>query len=204
MIIKKLLFLISLGCLVSINTSCISNKTASDWMKFYRSDRYKQVIQPGNHKITLQYVAPQLSALIQSQIDSSTVLSKTQLDSLVTSIKMHDLSFYLTLSPKVDTGGWDLKKDVIYGGLSGEATYQETLNKYLFGLKENIWVEWNGVKYPLLQYHMVNTWGITPSRSFVLSFRELFPINEKNTIFLVLDNLVPGQGRDKIKFEFPL
>ena len=98
---------------------------------------------------------------------------------------------------KVTLGSDRIKKDLIFGQ-SESGDFKKQLDKYLFRLKENIWMEYKNEKVQLYNYHMERNWGLSQSRNFSLTFPK---IPEMKEIVLVFDDVVPGMGRQKITWE---
>ena len=174
---------------------CKKQPTKSQLIEGFQGAGYFQNLERGRHLLTLQYIPPLFTALIHSDLDSNQSVPQNFIDS-IQQVHSGVLTFKLTLGPRKKGKSFSLDEDVVYGNLSGEASYQQTLQKYLFGLKENIWIEWNRQKIPLGSYHMVRSWGLTKHRNFMLQF----PLSSRleGEFAVVLDNLVPGQGRDKM------
>lgn len=167
-----------------------------------RGDEFVKYIEGSNHILNFRYIPDELNLLLQSRLDTNKQFTQQLLDSLKSNVTANSaIRFSFELNPINLENGQGFENDVVYGNFSGESSYQKTLNKYLFGLNENIWLEVGGRRIDLLNYHMVRSWGLTRGRTFMLLFPDI--IKDNSTEFdLVIENIVPGQGRNKIRWKY--
>lgn len=194
-------------CVVGMSLIGCQKPRIRDVIQELHSSAYSQRLQIRNHVIEARYVPPTLQALERADLDGSRILTRHLLDSLEHSISANPgISFLLTLAPSDTSTSRGLTNDVIYGASTGYSDYHEAMRAYQFGLKEKIWIEAGGKKYPLASYTMENSWGLTRSRNFFLVFRLPDDIRTGSvTEFqLVLDDIVPGLARRKIKWTLPI
>ena len=176
-------------------------------LKDLQGEKYMRRLEAGQHRIKLRYIPGTLRLLSRQGLDSSRTVDRSLLDSLQkTETSIEGLSFILRLEPKDSAVGMGLEHDVVYGGLAGFGSYQEASQTYMFGLGQKIWLELDGKKQSLSQYHMENSWGMNPGRSFYLVFK--LPAGKKPgdplSFRLVLDDIVPGLSRKKVEWKLPL
>gem|GEM_PF-3897883 len=114
--------------------------------------------------------------------------------------------FFLRLDPKSDSTGPGFESDLIFGNQSGFDGYRSAQKAYAFGLKEKIWLEIGDKKVPLGSYQMENSFGMSRGRTFVLVFPPLAPalMKENVEVTLVLDDIVPGLARKRLKWDLPV
>ncbi len=203
---KKIGFALIL--LFSLILNSCKDKTVNQVLHQLQSESYVQKLVVGNHKLEFRFVPETLYYLTRSNIDSTRSFSKKIIDSLKHNQGAgYGLMFTLTIAPKIDTLlPTDFRNDVIYGQITGEENYRKILDDFLFGLKTKIWVEANGKRFDLLTYNMSDSWGMSKSRSFTLLFDSIDAIlpSSKDEIFLVVENLVPSQGRNRFSWKLPL
>jgi hypothetical protein len=194
-------------CIFTLVITNCKTESVSEVLKTLRSEKYVQHLEAGHHKLSFRYVPETLSLLATASLDTNRECTKELLDSLRKANPYRTgLSFSMVLSPNVgsDNPG-NFTNDVVYGQLSGTGDYRETLNRYLFKLKANLWLEINGKKYEMLNYQMVRSWGMTKSRTFMLLFDDIMAKEpDAKELALVAENIVPGQGRDKFTWDLPL
>ncbi len=183
-------------------------KTVGLAVQAMSSDAYVRKLETGNHKIEFRFIPETLYYLKFSSLDSNRAFTPKLVDSIKHSGSLvYGLMFTMTLSPKIDTLlPTDYRNDVVYGEITGEENYRTVLNDFLSGLQSKIWLEIAGKKHMLRTYQMVNSWGMSKSRTFTLVFDPVENLVQakKGKIVLVLDNLVPGQGRDKLIWQLPI
>jgi hypothetical protein len=175
-------------------------------MRSFQSTAYSQRIAAGSHVIQIRYLPVALQVFNRAGLGESTTVTRELLDSLKR-LQMPNgaISFVMTLGP-ADTSKADFSNDVIFGGLSGYSNYREAVQAYQFGLKDKIWLEADGKKYPLSAYTLENNWGMTQDRNFFLVFNppaDASP-DRKFEFQLVLDDIVPGLARRKITWTLPI
>lgn len=150
------------------------------------------------HRIELRFIPSAVRLLEEAGISDSARFTTSLWDSLKGVHHSQGALFIMTIAPKDTAAGF--ADDPIYGPAGGFHDYKSALNGYQFGLIKKIWLEANGRKIPLVSYEMENSFGITPSRTFVLSFPGLSR-EEKKSTNLVLDDVVPGLSRRKIQWD---
>lgn len=166
---------------------------------------YFRTVEAGNTRIEVQYVPENLDLISRSGLDSGAVVTRKMLDSLD---RIHNASkvvrFQLRMSPlRIDSAA-GIMNDVLYGTQFGYGMLQERTRDFQFGFKSKIWLEKNGRKVPLSVYHMENNFGISHSKTFILSFPNPSPEDKRASMDLVLDDLVPGLARKKINWNLPV
>jgi hypothetical protein len=192
--------------LALVTTACRDPKVG-DVITELRSSHHRQSVLAGNHRIEARILPPVLLALENASIDTNQALTPSLVDSLrKASSPNPGLSIVLSIAPSDTSIGRGLSNDVIYGKLSGFTDYHQASHEYQFGLKEKIWIEADGRKYPLMTYTMENSWGLIHGRSFFMVFQmpECIKLRESSEFELVLDDIVPGLSRRKIKWSFPI
>jgi len=175
-----------------------------DALRQLKSPAYAQSFTTDNHRIEVRLVPAILRVLQQAHLDSTRILTHRLIDSLMPQGITYGTTFILKLSPKDSASSPGIAHDVIYGNISGYPNYQETLKAYQTGLADKIWLEVNGKKIPMLNYEMENTFGMDPSRSFMLLFPDLETSEKSIQVKLVLDDIVPGLGRKKLDWNLPV
>lgn len=187
-------------------TGCRSPRVG-DVMREFGAPAYAKHVETGFHSIHIRYLPLALQVLNRAGWEDSLSLTRGVLDSLRRSQPFHPgLCFLMTLGPADTSQAKGRSNDVVYGSQSGYSDYREAIQAYQFGLKDKIWLETGGVKYPLYAYTLENSWGMTRSRNFFLSFRVPEKIlTARNVDFqIVLDDIVPGLARRKITWTLPI
>lgn len=189
------------ACLVALGIFGCQQPTVRDILAESATQSGIRKIESANHVLTARYLAPEVLLLGRAGLDGGTRVTRRLLDSLR---QQEDpaggWTFLLTLSPAKPDFSGSHGDDVVYGGKSGFGSYREAMAEYHFGWQEKIWIEADGVKIPLANYQMENTFGMNPSRNFTL----MFPAPGRQDLRkfkLVLDGIVPGMAREKIEFE---
>lgn len=168
------------------------------------SSRFEKKIETEIHLITVQYVSRSMLLLSRAGLSGDTHGSEALIDSLEKTESLPPgRRFLITLSPKNPSLPGSVENDVIYGSRNGFGNYKEALEAYQTGLREKIWIEKDGKKIPMAEYHMENTFGMTPSRNFLLVFPE-DDLEGNRSVKLVLDGISPGMQREKLEFEIPM
>lgn len=183
--------------------SCTGEKVG-DAIKAMRGGENLRVLTAGEHRIEIRLVPGELRCLLSARLDPERILTQVLRDSLKgEGCIQDDIVFTLRLSPRMDTlPPLDYSNSVAYGTLSGTGEYRKTLETYAFGLAGKIWLERDGKRHDLGNYHMARSWGMSKSEVFTL----LFLPSAKSSpgkpfdLTLVVENLVPGQGRDKLRW----
>lgn len=172
----------------------------------FRKPGYIQAIESNNHEIVVRYVPKVMQVIGRSGLEDSARISNTIMDSVAALDSSDEVLFLLSIRPKGDSAGPGFSRDVIYGNIGGYQSYQEALSAFQFGFKERIWLESGGIRFPLANYHMENSFGMTPGRTLVLGFHGLSRIRtgKKTLLSLVLDDLVPGLSRKKLEWVLPV
>lgn len=187
------------GILAGLLIGCGPVRVA-DVFERARSEKNIRHFEVGNHRLEIRYLPREYVLLSRAGLDSGRVVTSGLLDSLegVQGLGEGE-TFLLKLSPREDTTAPDARRDVVYGPLSGFGGYQRTLEEYQFGWRDKIWLETGHERIPLGGYQMENTFGMDPSRIFMLTF---MPVRngKKTHVVLVLDDLVPGMARMKLGF----
>lgn len=197
---KYLVVFLALVC-----TGCRTLRVGELRAEFGKS-AYVRLIEAGNHEILVRFV-PDLMWKVQGLgLEDSLRLSRSLLDSLTGDTLAGGLRFLLSIRPKGESYGQGFSRDVVYGSIGGFRNYQEALETYQFGFKERIWLESGGRRIPMANYHMENSFGMDPGRNFVLCFSDMKDLigGDKVTVFLVLDDLVPGLSRRKVEWTLPV
>lgn len=184
------------------------HETVGEVIRGLRGDAYVKSIERGHHRLEIRFVPESLYYLTYSSLDTNRPFSRELLDSLKTKGYLgYGLMFTLTLGPRRDSlPPLDYRNDVVFGQISGEENYRAILERFRIGLPDRIWIEIDGKRMDLRTHQMTNSWGMSKSRTFTLLFDppwEILP-GKKGTVCLVIDNLVPGQARDKIRWDLPL
>jgi hypothetical protein len=188
---------------VIYGTGC-RNPTVREALEIETKRIFEKSFETQNHQITAKFISKTALVISRSGLDGSETLSDSLMDVLKKSDSLSDgWTFLLTLSPKNSSVPGSIENDVVYGIRNGFASYKEALAEYEFGWKEKIWIEYGGIKIPMANYRMENTFGMSPSRNFVLVFPET-RITGNPKIKLVLDGIVPGMQREKLNFEIPM
>jgi hypothetical protein len=182
--------------------------TIRDAIRATDQKSYLREFEADNLKFEIRFVPRIRAVLERCDFDSATGLTPARLDSLKAhSFGATGLMFLLTIGPKVNgTGnGMDLSKDLIYSNTGGYEDFRLAINAFLFGLKDKIWMECNGLRIPLSGYQMENNYGLAPHRTFMLFFPKLScgEVDERR-LEIVMDDVVPGLARKKIQWTLPL
>lgn len=179
--------------------------SVKDALRDMSDARYVRSVEAGRHRIELRYLPKTLRILKASNLESSRLLTGKVRDSLVAyRASGEGIMFVLRLDPKDSAAGPGFESDVLYGQLSGFGSYPETLREYQFGLREKIWLEAGGRKFPLANYQMENTFGMDRGRVFLLLFPELPEAMMGAKVEVVLDDIVPGLARRKFDWILPV
>jgi hypothetical protein len=105
---------------------------------------------------------------------------------------------------KMKIGFTKKAKDLVYGH---RGNYSRWLNTLLFGMKNYIALETNKVgEIPLSYYHMIRTFGMTKSRSFMLVFPSHFngeKIEQASHLSIYLEEFGLKTGLIKFNYELP-
>lgn len=195
------------GCLLVLALSACRSPKVAEVIGDLRSPAYCKRLETESHVIKVRYLPLALQILGRADMEGDRLLTRELLDSLrQAKSQKATLSFLLTLAPADTSPGTGLEQDVLYGRLSGYSDYREAIQAYKFGLKEKIWLEAGGKKYPIANYTLEDSWGMTHSRDFFLSFHvpEGLQPDEKAEFQLVLDDIVPGLARRKITWILPI
>jgi len=187
---------------IAFGISC-REPTVKDALETGLSGTFERTIETPSHQLIVRYV-PRLALLIsRAGLDSNKLVSEALLDSLQKTDSLSEgLMFLLTLSSKNPSLPGSFENDVVYGVHNGFGNYRKALETYRIGWQDKIWIESGGLKIPLANYQMENTFGVTASRNFTLIFPNL-SLTGNQQIKLVLDGLVPGMQREKLEFEIP-
>jgi hypothetical protein len=194
---------ILLALLPLLFLSC-NRGTVKDAINAMQSGANLRTLVAGAHKIEIRYMPGELRCLLSAHLDPKRVLTSALWDSLrIEGCVQEDFVFSLRLSPKLDTlSPLDYSNSVTYGTISGTGDYRKTVETYAFGLSGKIWLERGGKRYDLSNYQMSRSWGMTKSEVFMLLFNPIATSSSRVPLDLVLvvENLVPGQGRDKLRW----
>lgn len=180
---------------------------AKEILREFAGPEYFRKCEGADLSIELRYLPRTLQLISGNRVEDSSSISNIILDSLESETPISGgLAFLMTIAPRGATGENGSGRDLVHGGLGGYQDYRETLNAYSFGLKERIWLELDGQKWPLMSYHMENSFGMTPGRNFILVFAALPKLPGMGTVGadLVLDDIVPGLTRKKLHWTFPV
>lgn len=180
--------------------------SVSELRRKFETPEYIQRVECGHHRIEVRYIHRTLRILERSGIEDGARLTQAALDSLGKSDSSRGLLFLLSIKPLEDSAASDSFEDVIYGGKSGFADYWEALEAFQSGFRDRIWIEHAGKRYPVGNYHLENTFGLTRGRNIVLTFNPSPNPGgqEAGPYYLVLDNLVPGLSRRKMEWTLPV
>jgi hypothetical protein len=195
-------------CLFGIPFLGCQPATIQETVQKLSEKAYVKSVTTGNHKIDLRYVPETLYYLTYGKIDSSRKFSRAVVDSVKSSGYLkYSLMFTMTISPKNDSlAPTDFRNDVVFGSITGEENYRVILERFRSGLESRIWLEIGERKWPLRTYHMTNSWGMSKSRVFTLIFdpiEDLIP-GKEGAVSVVIEDLVPGQGREKFQWNLPM
>lgn len=182
--------------------------TVGDAIHRLRGEAYVKSLETGDHKIEVRFIPESLYFLTYGSLDTNRPFETDLLDSVKTKGYLgYGLMFTLKVAPRVDTlSPLDYRNDVVFGRIAGEESYRSVLDGFMNGLPEKVWLEIDGQHWPLLTHHMTNSWGMEKSRTFTLLFnplQDLLPA-KKGRVTLVMENLVPGQAREKVQWDLPL
>jgi hypothetical protein len=169
-----------------------------------RGPAYARTLTTPHHVLEVRYLPRALRLAGEFGLSDSTRLTPALRDSLAELSGAAELVFVMRLAPKDEEADPTFANDVVYGRLSGYASYAEAQQAYASGLQERIWLEADGRKIPLAGYQMENSYGMSPARTFLLSFPEFGALRKARTVQLVLDDIVPGMARQKITWKLPV
>lgn len=196
-ILASLLFLLLVSC---------KTIRVGELRKEFAGPGYARFVSAEHHEIEIRYI-PMLKRLLESQgLEDEFTLSPRILDSLKQTNHPKGIHLAMTIRPKVDTGHNQASCDLVFGSASGFTNPLNALEAFRFGFKEKVWVETDGRKIPAMNYHMENFFGMTAGRTFHLSFPDIEPVVSSGSISfsLVLDDLVPGLSRQRIRWDLPV
>jgi hypothetical protein len=183
-------------------TGCQSPQVATV-RKELQGEKFYQTFETQEHRVHVQYVPKALRLLNAARLDTGELVNPRVLDSLELAYGVSGLCFHLRISPMATGVAPHFANDLIYGSPGGFEVYRKRLQEFSFLLNEKIWLEVNGQKVKISHYHMENSYGISPARTFVLQFPQLSI--EKQTVFsLVLDDILPGMSRRKLSWTIPV
>jgi hypothetical protein len=187
--------LAAIGIAASLLAGC-QPRTVGEAMRHLRGEEYVRRLEAGNHKLDFQLVPEALYLLATGDVDTTLEFSRSLMKELkAKEATGYGLLFTMTLAPKIDSlSPTDFRNDVVYGQITGAADYRKTLDEFLFNLKTKFWLEAG------------NSWGLSKSRSFTLVFPKLSDLlpDRSGTLALVVEDLVPGQGRNRVEWELPI
>lgn len=154
------------------------------------------------HKIQVWQVSSQLNLVMLASLDTTRVITDNLIDSLselYPGIKHRRGEYFILRFEALDTTGGgvlpgmkpDVEMQLIPGG-----NYVEQLHYFLDGMKERIWFECDEHEIPLNFYQYDRTFGVTDYRQVHFGAEEA-----SKSCILVLDEILPGTGRQKIKVE---
>jgi hypothetical protein len=199
--------LAAIGIAASLLAGC-QPRTVGEAMRHLRGEEYVRRLEAGNHKLDFQLVPEALYLLATGDVDTTLEFSRSLMKELkAKEATGYGLLFTMTLAPKIDSlSPTDFRNDVVYGQITGAADYRKTLDEFLFNLKTKFWLEAGGRRFEMSTYHMSNSWGLSKSRSFTLVFPKLSDLlpDRSGTLALVVEDLVPGQGRNRVEWELPI
>ncbi len=169
-----------------------TDKTCGEVLREMRES--VQVVEGKYHRIELVHINNDARLLLSGHIDTSRVVTQQLLDSIASQFDISKTTlFSMSLRPKHASQSGNFSDDVIYGGIEA-GDYKQKLDKYLFKMKEFIWMEASGQKIDMLNHHMERSFGMSKSRTFSLTFPKL----NTEKFDIVLDDFVPELGRQKL------
>lgn len=177
-----------------------------DWRKEFQSKDYVQEIRNGELVLEVRHVPKELRQAVEWGISDTARMSAAFLDTLKRAAFIKGHLFMVTLKPFSEEFSSRMGKDLVYGQGNRFSTYQEAMETYQFGWRERIWLEYGDKKIPMSGYQMENTFGVSPERSFIISFPELghTKASGKAKVDLVVEDLFPGLARHKLHWMLPV
>lgn len=199
--------LITALCSLVLLAACRPS-TVGENMKRLRSKDYVRELKSGEYKVEIRSIPEALYYLTFGSLEENRRYDRSLLDSLKNGgIPGYGLMFSLTLSPRIDSlSPTDYRNDVVFGQVAGDSDYKRILEEFNSGLYSKVWLEVGNRRHEIRTYHMTNSWGMAKSRTFNLVFDPLEKLLPGNSgkVSMVIENLVPGQGRERVDWVFPI
>lgn len=161
--------------------------------------RFELIYQPAELLLLHEYKYLQ-ELIIKGKPEQQILKQKQDLQAYTESFEQL-VQFKLIITPTDDS-------DLVYAQLSrGFDTYSNWLQRLLFGLKEEIHLEMeDGTEVPLANYQMDRNYGVSPSRSFILSFPAMYNgkiVLEEQRLTLEIGEFGLGTGLVQFRQQLP-
>lgn len=186
--------------------SCTQIKVESieelEQLAYAEESPYRTVIEQGGIRFELIYQPTEMLLLheykyLQEMVSEGK--SEDQIQNQRENLNAYKQSFANLIQYKLILTPTD-ESDLVYAQLSkGFDNYSQWLQRLLFGLHEEIHLELgDGTEVPLASYQMDRNYGVSPSRSFLLSFPRQFneqDLLKESRLTLVIGEFGLGTGK---------